>query len=257
MAIIGFNSSGTAANRLERWEDIPGGEIESGSPVQRGRFALNLPDIGLTAGEWDCTAFTSTLMPYPVHEYMLVLEGAVEIIDERGVTTRIGAGESFVIPKGLPCRWHQPGYVRKYFMIFDDAERLPDERGGLKVHKLDPATALAPSAGPSKDILLSPAPRQAAHEVMSSAHGKWSVGLWQSTPYERKAVPFPRHELMHILEGDVALGEPGGREHRFTAGQTFLVEQGTTCGWKCTVPVKKIYCTLDLQAAAVARPAAE
>jgi uncharacterized cupin superfamily protein len=255
MAIIGFDTSGRPERRLERWDDIPAEEIESGSPVQRGRFALNAPEIGLTAGEWDCTAFTSTLMPYPVHEFMAVLEGAVEIIAEDGSTTRIAAGESFVIPKGLRCTWHQPGYMRKFFMIFDDGAGAAADGRGLQVHKLDPRHRLAPSEGPSPDVLLTPAPSQAAHEVVNAAGGQWSVGIWQSTPYERKAVPFPRHELMHLLEGTVTIGEPDGAEHRFTAGDTFLITEGTTCSWKSTVPVKKIYCTL-LPRAAAARPAA-
>jgi uncharacterized cupin superfamily protein len=255
MAIIGFDTSGRPERRLERWDDIPAHEIESGSPVQRGRYALNAPEIGLTAGEWDCTAFTSTLMPYPVHEFMSVLEGVVEIVAEDGSKTRIAAGESFVIPKGLRCKWHQPGYMRKFFMIFDDGTGPVVDGRGLRVHKLDHRQQLAPSDGPPPDVLLTPAPSQAAHEVVNGAGGQWSVGIWQSTPYERKAVPFPRHELMHLLEGAVIIGEPDGTEHRFTAGDTFLITEGTTCSWKSTVPVKKIYCTLNPRAAA-ARPAA-
>ena len=75
---------------------------------------------GLSAGIWEQGANESRWMDYPVNEFMTVLEGEVVIVEEdRSVS--IKAGESFIIPKGLRCRWTQKGPVKKFFVIFDDA----------------------------------------------------------------------------------------------------------------------------------------
>ena len=67
------------------------------------------------------------------------------------------------------------------------------------------------------------------------------VGLWESTPFERAVAPFPRNELMCILEGSVTLTDGDGVEHRFNAGDAAYVPMGAPCGWKSTEPVRKFY----------------
>ena len=62
------------------------------------------------------------------------------------------AGESFIIPKGLRCRWTQPGHVKKFFVIFEDASGLKNE-GPLRTIKIDPAVTLAPSTPPAAAML--------------------------------------------------------------------------------------------------------
>lgn len=258
MAIIRFDTRGTPENRLQRWEDMPANEIESGNPVQRGRVLVEDKMAGLSAGEWDCTAFTSPLLAYPVHEFMHVLEGGLDIIDEHGHATHIGTNESFAIAKGFRCRWKQTGYMRKFFVIFDDKpDGTLSVSSNLKLVKPDPAAMLEPATGPAADILLTPPPEQRALDCLEDATNQWSVGLWDSTPYERKSIAFPRHELMHILKGAVTLTEEEGATHHFRAGDTFFVEMGTRCNWKSTEYVRKIYCTLKPAAAAFKSEAAE
>ena len=74
---------------------------------------------GLSAGIWEAEANISPWMDYPVTEFMIVLEGEVVIVEETR-ETRIGSGESFIMPKGLRCRWKQTGQVKKFFVILDD-----------------------------------------------------------------------------------------------------------------------------------------
>jgi uncharacterized cupin superfamily protein len=50
---------------LEDWGEIPSADLKSGSPRQRGRYYFNAPDIGLSAGVWDCTAFEGRWAPTP------------------------------------------------------------------------------------------------------------------------------------------------------------------------------------------------
>ena len=255
--ILRFESKGPPGG-LARWPDFAAGDLESGTPVQRGHEYLNDAAHGLTSGVWDCTAFTTPMMSYPVNEFMILLEGEVTIIEETGRRTTVRAGESFILPKGLRCQWHQAGYVRKFFVIFDDASgAIPKNPAALGVYRPDPKGELAPSAAPGADVLLSAPPHQAAQVWFEDMTGQWTVGVWSSTPYHRKTIPFPRHELMHILEGEVALTDGTGAVHRFKAGDTLFVPMGTPCDWKNTQDIRKIYCIFQPKAAAAKSEAAE
>jgi uncharacterized cupin superfamily protein len=256
--ILRFEPKGADDAGLIRWPDFAAADLESGSPVQHGHEYLNDAARGLTAGVWDCTAFTTTMMSYPVNEFMILLEGDVTIIEENGRRTTVKAGESFILPKGLRCKWQQTGYVRKYFVIFDDASSLsPRDASSLAVRRPDPKGDLAPSTPPGADVLLSAVPRQWSHVWFEDMTAQWTVGVWATTPYHRKAIPFPRHELMHILEGSVTLTDGAGTAHRFSAGDTFFVPMGTLCDWKSTEDLRKIYCIFQPKAVAAKSEAAE
>ena len=163
---------------------------------------------------------TEKFGPYPVNEYMIVLEGAVTIIEKDRRTT-IKAGENFILPKGLPCQWHQDGYMRKFFVIFDDPSGMaPADPEALSVLRPDPRADLSPSAGPAPELLLSGTPQQRDRRYFADPTGQMTVGVWSSTPYHRKTIPFPRHELMHILEGEVTITEDGQPPRTFKAGDT-------------------------------------
>ena len=74
--------------------------------------------------------------------------------------------------------------------------------------------------------------------------------MWSSTPYHRKTIPFPRHELMHILEGEVTITEEGFAPQTFKAGDSFFVPMGTRSDWKTTRYIRKIYCIMQPKAEA-------
>jgi uncharacterized cupin superfamily protein len=165
-----FGPGGSAtATGLAVWPEIPASALAVGKPVQRGHYYLEDKARGLTAGVWDCTAMTEKGGPYSVNEFMILLEGEVTLIEppknvpsplagEGGAPsgragegaaqaeprrTTFRAGESFIIPKGLPCQWHQDGYVRKFFVIFDDASGLaPENPAALAPLRPDPRADL-------------------------------------------------------------------------------------------------------------------
>ncbi len=91
-------------------------------------------------------------------------------------------------------------------------------------------------------MLHSPVPIQHAHEFFEDATGQFTVGIWQTTGYHRKLINFPRHELMHLLEGEVTMLDGEGGEQTFKAGDTFFVPMGTPNAWKSEGTLKKIYC---------------
>jgi len=256
--IVRFEPRGPAGTGLVRWPDFPAEMLTAGTPVQRGHTYFEDKAIGLSAGVWDCTAMTTKAEPYSVNELMIVLEGSVTIVDARERAVTVKAGESFLIPKGMPCVWRQDGYIRKVFVIFDDASgKAPSDPAVLEVLRPDPQAALAPSAGPAPELLASAPPAQRDKQYFADLTAQWTVGVWDSTAYHRKTISFPRHELMHILEGEVTLTEEGGPAQTFKAGDTFFVPMGARCDWKSTGYVRKIYCIMQPKAAAAGAKAAE
>jgi uncharacterized cupin superfamily protein len=230
---------------LEDWGDIPAADLVSGSPKQRGRYYFNAPDIGLSAGVWDCTAFEAKMGPYSVDEFMMLLEGSVTVTQANGRVTRVNAGESFFIPRGPDCAWKQAGYVRKIFVIYENpAAPVPAKPAADHVIKLDLKAALAPCDGPDPALLNGPEPRCAENVLYTDASGQLTIGLWSATPYDRKATPFGRYELMHFLEGQVDLHNGGTSGQAFQAGETIFVPKGVPLGWRSKSDVKKIFVIL-------------
>ena len=234
-SIIAFDRNAA----LEPWPDFAEAEIATGSRAQNGQVWFEDKAHGLTAGIWEQDANESHWMTYPVNEFMTVLEGEVVIVEE-GRSVSVKAGESFIIPKGLRCRWTQPGHVKKFFVIFDDASGLAN-KGPLQTIKIDPNVRLSPSAPPSESVLLSPVPVQNTHDCFEDATGQLSIGVWDTTGYHRKLIDFPRHELMHLLEGSVTFADEKGEMRTFNAGDTFFVPLGTPNSWKCEGYLRKIF----------------
>jgi uncharacterized cupin superfamily protein len=236
---------------LERWDEIPAEEVESGSPVQNGYIYVDDKENGLMAGVWDCTAYTTVMAPYPVNEFMILLEGEVTMIEKNGRETLVRAGESFIIPKGLPCRWKQDVYVKKFFVIFDDKSgMIHTDIDKVGVIKPDPLGRLAPAAPPPADTLLGSVPDWSDHTWFTDATGQWTVGTWRSTAFHRKPGPIARHELMHILEGAVTLPDGKGGTQRFAAGDTFMAPLDAMYEWDSAETVRKLYCSFVPDAAA-------
>ena len=224
---------------LVPWDDFPEGEIVSGTRQQNGLMLFEDKAHGLSAGIWEQGANESRWIDYPVNEFMTVLEGEVVIVEEDR-TVSIKAGESFIIPKGLRCRWTQPGHVKKFFVIFEDASGLKND-GPLRTLKIDPAVTLDPSTPPAAAMLLSPVPVQHAHDYFTDATGQLHIGVWDTTGYHRKLIDFPRHELMCLLEGSVEFEDDKGVTQRFSAGDTFFVPLGTPNSWRSEGYLRKIF----------------
>ena len=195
---------------LEDWGPLSAADVKSGSPKQRGRLYCDAPDVGLSAGVWDCTAFEGTMAPYSVDEFMILLEGAVTVTEASGRVTRVEAGEAFVIPRGLTCAWKQDGYVRKIFVIYQNpAAPVPAKPAADHVIKLDLGAKLEPCAGPDPALLNGAEPRCAEHVAYTDASGQLTVGLWSATPYDRKATPFGIR-MTKIFFTSAVLRQPSG-----------------------------------------------
>lgn len=234
-----------AGVQLEQWPDFPESEISSGDRGSRGHFWIDEPKHRLKVGVWESEANLGRWMKWPVHEFMVLLEGEVVTVEE-DCETVIKAGESFFIPKGRRCVWNQAGYIKKFMVLFDD----PSGGHMQPIFKIDPGVKLQPSTPPSADTLHSPVAAQYAHEYFKNATGEFTVGVWETTGYHRKPIEFPRYELMHLLEGSVTFTGDQGKTDTFRKGDTFFIPLGTPNSWKSEGTLRKIYCIFQPQSEA-------
>jgi uncharacterized cupin superfamily protein len=130
-------------------------------------------------------------------------------------------------------------------MIFGDpGGQIADDVQSMGIIK---PTAQGPAGGLQRveiedaSQFLGDVPVQHKHVYYADPTGRMQVGLWDSTAFERAVAPFPRNELMCILEGSVVLTDGDGREHHCKAGDTVYIPQGVECGWKSTERVRKFY----------------
>lgn len=243
--IIRFEPHGPADTGLVEWDPIDPSELEAGNPVQRGHIYHADKALGYMAGVWDCTPMTEKFGPYPVHEFMFLLEGSVTMIHQDGTEAIVNAGEPFVIPKGLPCQWKQLGYVRKYFMIFENpgAQAAHDvsSQGVILPRPSGPPGGMEKGAIGDPSDYIGDLPTQHNHTYYRDPSGQMIAGVWDSTPFECAVSRFPRNELMCLLEGSVTLTGDAGQEHHFHVGDAVYVPKGAACGWKSTEYVRKFY----------------
>jgi uncharacterized cupin superfamily protein len=234
---------GPAATGMTQWDPIDPSGLTAGEPVQRGHEYFKDTTGTLTAGVWDCTPMTEKFGPYGVNEFMLILEGSVTIVDATGHEETISAGQSFILPKGIPVEWKQTEYVRKYYVIFDDPSDVAiSDPAGLKLIRLDTELALPAVGEQDTSRYKGSVPEQHAHSLFKDATAQMNIGLWDTTDMHTHGLPFQRNELMHLLEGSVSFAAEDGSTQTFVKGDTFLVPKGTHYQWDSSGYVRKIYC---------------
>ena len=104
-------------------DELDATEFASAIPVQHSCSAFEDDVIGLYVGLWDTEAMVETGGPYACDEFMWLLEGECHIRNNKtGDIETATAGMPFVIPRGYDCQWHQPGYLRKFYVISEHPE---------------------------------------------------------------------------------------------------------------------------------------
>jgi uncharacterized cupin superfamily protein len=218
--VIRFEAEGPAGTGLTAWEAMDPANLASGEPVQHGHLYDERPAAGYLAGVWLCTPFDDKPGPYPVDEFMLLLEGVVVMVMPDGQEITVRAGEAFVIPRGLACQWKMPETVRKVFMILGE----PGTGGGANPSLS--RIALPPLGGPAPD-----APVETARTWFLNASGRMRVALRDCGAARGAALPAAANTLAHVASGGVTVSAEGGSV-RFGPGETFYVRQGAVTSWQ-------------------------
>lgn len=107
---------------------------------------------------------------------------------------------------------------------------------------IDLDAAMTPSSPPATENLLGPVPSCRNHSDYLSANGEFVCGIWDSTPYHRRQIPYRQVELMLLLEGEVSFSDRAGSV-TFGKGDVCMFVRGEGCAWLSETYVKKIYAT--------------
>ena len=240
--VIVFNRDGDPQTGLQPWEPVAAEMLVSGSGLQNGHTFFSTSADRLTAGVWDAPAHVEQRAAYPVDEFMLLLEGSLDIQNEAGTTQTFHAGEGCFIPKGAVLQWQQSEYLRKFWVIHDNPESQAAATG-LTAMLVDPAARLTPVTGLEQAPFESDIPQMGLLSLYQDPDGKFHAGVWDCSPMMRIPATTERSELMHILEGSGSITNADGVVFEFKAGDTFLVPIGMGYQWQNHEYVKKLFCS--------------
>jgi len=249
LQVIRLQADGPEGVGLEKME-LDGADFQSELPEQHIHVYYEDEDLGLSVGVWTTTTMQEAFGPYPGDEFMWVLEGQVSMVDAAEKATLVKAGETFCIRNAIPISWKQVGFLRKFFMTYADpraaAPQITSADGGVRV--LD-ADALAEDMTRMETteplVIVGKKPLQHDNILFTNDAGNFFVGMWDSTAFDSEMRPFPWHEMVQLLEGEILITEADGNSHRFAAGDAFFIPMGTICKWQANAYVKKFYAVLE------------
>ncbi|WP_157218555.1 cupin domain-containing protein [Flavisphingomonas formosensis] len=171
----------------------------------------------------------------PADEFVLILEGRLEIEGEAG-TLPVDAGTGAVLPIGSSFAWRASDDLLA--VIYSAPTTAPGN--ATKPLAIDHDAPLAPSNPPLAENLIGPTPACRSHSDYISANGEFACGIWDSTPYHRRQIPYRQVELMYLLDGKVSFADAHGSVS-FSAGDVCLFVRGDGCAWLSEEYVRKIY----------------
>ncbi|WP_434700550.1 cupin domain-containing protein [Pseudomonas sp. D1-1] len=227
-AVLLAHANGTPASTA-----FTGGSLGANDPFDRQIAYLGTQDIAAgivqASGQFSVDA-------YPYSETIVVHAGQV-ILQSEEHSLQLDPGDSAVIARGTSIRIEaQPGSLWAFC-----ADTQPVEAGNVGVTALPKHTLLAPSTPPSEEFLLSPTPQCRSNNLFVEDTTNLRIGVWDSTPYNRRARPHTMHELMHLIEGSIILQLGDGPGLAVNTGDTVFVPKGAPCAWKSSVYVRKFY----------------
>ncbi len=239
-----FDKALTSASGLMQRADFDPAYLASGDPRQWGHLYVERRDLGFVAGIWQNAIFESRPLRFSGNEFLIVVAGSIVLEEPDGTEVNLVCGDCAVIPDGLEHRWIQREPARLFFVKHQER----DAAVGLasrQVVRIDPSASLSPSTPPDPQKLLSQqVPSTAEHTFFRSRDGRMTVGMWTATPYHRRRIPYPRFELMHVLEGRTTFPEPSGSLNAIATGDTAIVSAGFKAEWSNEVAIKKVACNL-------------
>lgn len=222
-------------------------DFQSPLPQQNSHTYFSDPDRGLNVGIWDTTIMQEAFGPYPGDEFIVVIEGEFAMLDGDGDGVPASAGNLVAFRNGSPVSWKQDGYLKKFFLTLNDpkakSRTLASAEGGIIV--IDPNTELSDNNIIPRDDNNDPVEREI--EFFTNDDETMTVGLWDSQATQGEMEPFPAHEIVFMVDGEVTIHEPDGISHTFRAGDAFFVPKGTHCRWEIPVYIRKFFAAVDYE----------
>lgn len=215
-----IESDGPDGAGLSLWPAMDPKDLISGTPVEHGHLYDEIEDEDYSVGVWDCTAFVDAAGPYPVDEYMLLLEGSVimEMPDKTSIT--VNAGDAFIIPKGFDCQWKMPGTVRKIFMILDGG----DPKGSSNLSENQITVLRSGFALPVSTGLVS-----TRQTLFINHDGRMSVFVEGFAHAFAAKRTIAERQIVSVISGQVQLSGDG--DQRFSTGDSFYTAGASDLHW--------------------------
>ncbi len=247
--ITRLEAEGPAGVGLEKM-DLDPADFHSGLPDQHVHVYYEDEALGLSIGVWTTTTMQEAFGPYPGDEFMWVIEGEVRMVDGDDEYTLVKPGETFCVRNAIPISWKQVGFLRKFYMTYADPKaptpQVGSADGGVRVLRVaELETGMQEMDTTMPLVIVGEMPLQHDNILFTNDAGNMFVGMWDSTALDSEMRPFPWHEMVQLLEGEVTITEEDGNEHLFRAGDAFFIPMGTVCKWQTSGYVKKFYSILD------------
>jgi uncharacterized cupin superfamily protein len=205
-------------------------DFNSDVPVQHTHSNYEDDEIGLYVGLWDTESMVEAGGPYACDEFMWLIEGECRIRNNRtGVIETVKAGTPFVIPRAYDCQWHQPGYLRKFYVISEHpGEEIPaaPTNEGILIPKAD---AVLTEVAEDAPFAISSGARPRQNICYKNSTGKFFSGTWACEAFESGQRPFPYNEFAFVEHGSITLTDAEGAAQVFNAGDAFFIPQGVRC----------------------------
>ena len=168
-------------------------------------------------------------------ECVLVLQGRLEIESGAGRLV-VEADNGAVLPVGSSFRWRASDDLLAIIYA------APTQAAGNVSEPvlIDKNAVLSPSNPPASENLLGPVPTCRSHSEYISANREFACGIWDSTPYHRRLIPYRQVELMLLLDGKVTFTDDKGSV-TFQKGDVFMFVRGDGCAWLSEEYVRKLY----------------
>jgi uncharacterized cupin superfamily protein len=224
-------------------------DFQSPLPKQQVHEYFDDQKLGLSVGVWTTTTMQEAFGPYPGDEFMWVLEGQAKMVDADKNETLVKPGESFCVTNGIPISWKQEGFLRKFYITFAPnapMTEIDSADGGVMVLNADRLSdGLVKLEHTEPFVIEAGDPTQRDSPLFTNDSNNMYVGLWDSTAFESEMRPFPSHEFVQLLEGEVSITEENGETQVFKAGDAFFIPMGTVCQWRVKDYLKKYYAIVE------------
>lgn len=204
-------------------DELSADMFASAIPTQHSHSDFECDEDGVYIGVWDTTDMVETAGPYSCDEFMVIIEGSVEIKNNKtGAKQTVLAGESFIIPQGYDCQWHQSGYLRKFYVISE------------------PPTQTIPQS-PVVESIIKLQSDLTGHQYQ---HNNFSAGVIKGDEVNRDFEISQCHKFYFVVRGELQITEASGAETVRKSGSAFFIPKGSH--YQCKETIKSVVHYVEL-----------
>jgi len=112
------------------------------------------------------------------------------------------------------------------------------------VYKLEPhginGETLQPTDYVPLEGVTSGTPNERGQLALISEDERFTIGIWECTPYSEEIEAYPGDEYSRVLEGSIEI-TTDGITHAYGAGDSFVIKKGTKVTYAVTSDFRKYF----------------